>query len=627
MLRANLGFTTLLAAALGSCATSADPACTGASCGAVAPGTLRLDTAAVELEATDAPQRVSVHALAHEVGDVTGTATWSLSDPSIGTIDHGELTVRGGLRGGSYQITARYHDSTATASLILSGSVAVVDPSAPIDAKSYFGGSAAGAAPTVVYPISNSLLPPNLLQMRLQWQRDLTQQVFRIRVRNVAYKAELYVGASLCTAEKCSYLVPDATWRQLARALAGQQATLSVAGVASKGGAVGTSTASALTFAPEDVAGGVYYFSTATRGIKRAPIGAKRAIDFVNHGDETGCAGCHAVSRDGKQVAIEFGSGATAVGSTIVSGLRGSARSFVLKPTIAWNFAWFNPTGDQLITNWQSQLIVRSASDGHVLSTVATAQYGTGATGGVMPEWSPDGKWIAFVRVHSTPAYDFEISNEGDIAIMPYNGGAFGPAVPLVLGQPNTEVHFFPTWSPDSQWLVFNSQVCGGSPCEQYNAVKTRLRMVRAVNDDGTAAVAPTPIELVEGTHNKYNSNNWPKFAPFYQNGPLRASSCTRRCTGWGFNTGSNRRSCIMFGLDLDKAKAGMDPSYQSGVAAVPGAHHRQPLGHLDHRCALPGHDRLSDRLRLHDERLYVVTVDWLRRLRASQPQLLFDSP
>jgi hypothetical protein len=561
MLRANFCIAPLLALALGSCATPADPECAGEDCVASRPAALRLSTAAVHLDATAEPQRVSLQALRQKGGEVTRAATWTLSDPSIGTIDNGVLTVRGGLPGGTYTITASHQDETATALLILSGSVTVVDPSAPTDAKTYFGGAAGGTAPTVAYPINNSLLPPNLLQMKLQWRRDLGQQVFRIRVRSVAYKAELYVGGSLCSGDQCTYAVPDATWRQIGRSLAGQQATLVVAGVASKGAAIGTSAASALTFSPEDLAGGVYYFATASRGIKRVPFGAKKAIDFVANGAETGCAGCHAVSRDGKQVAIEFGSGATNVGSTVVSGNRASVRNFALTPTIAWNFAWFNPAGDQLIANWQGQLSVRAASDGHVLSTVAAAQYGVGATGGAMPEWSPDGKWIAFVRLHGTSPYDFELIDDGDIAIMPYNGGAFGPAVALVAGQKGIENHFFPTWSPDSKWLVFNTQTCSGLNCQQYDAVNTRLRMVRAVKDDGTAAVGPTPIELLEGTHIKNKTNNWPKFAPFYQAGRFGFVIYSAQY-GVGFDPGGTSQM-YMIGLDMEKAKAGTDPSYR----------------------------------------------------------------
>ncbi|HRI54165.1 MAG TPA: hypothetical protein PLW65_28690, partial [Pseudomonadota bacterium] len=517
MVRAPLCTATLLALFAGGCNSLPDPGDPADPAGPAAP--LRITTPAVQLLATADAQQVSLRALTAQDHDVTAAAAWSLSDPSIGTIEHGALTVRGGLPGGVYQVTARLQDQTATAQLLLSGTTEFVDASAPTDAKSYFGGSSGGAAPALVYPLGGSLLPPNLLQMRLQWRRDLGQQVFRIRVRSVAYRADLYAGASLCAADKCTFPVPDATWQKVARALAGQSATITVTGVASKGAALGTATAVPLQFAPEDIAGGVYYFSPSTRGIKRAPIGAKRAVDFVVNGAETGCAGCHAVSRDGKQVAIEFGSGATSVGSTVVSGSRAAVRNFALQPAIAWNFAWFNPTGDRLIANWRGQLSVRAAADGRVLSTVAAAQYGTGYVGGAMPEWSPDGKWIAFVRLRSATTYDFELHNEGDIVIMPYNDGAFGPAVPLVAAQPSTEVHFWPTWSPDSKWLIFNSQQCDGAACIQYNAEKTRLRLVRAVKDDGTAAAASTPIELVQGTHDKSKSNNWPKFAPFYQAG------------------------------------------------------------------------------------------------------------
>lgn len=562
MVRAPLCTATLLALFAGGCNSLPDPADPGDPTDPAGPAApLRITTPAVQLLATADAQQVSLRALTAQDRDVTAAAAWSLSDPSIGTIEHGELTVRGGLPGGVYQVTARLQDQTATAQLLLSGTTEFVDASAPTDAKSYFGGSSGGSAPTLVYPLGGSLLPPNLLQMRLQWRRDLGQQVFRIRVRSVAYRADLYAGASLCAADKCTFPVPDATWQKLARALAGQSATITVTGVASKGAALGTAAAVPLQFAPEDIAGGVYYFSPSTRGIKRAPIGAKRAVDFVVNGAETGCAGCHAVSRDGKQVAIEFGSGATSVGSTVVSGSRAAVRNFALQPAIAWNFAWFNPTGDRLIANWRGQLSVRAAADGRVLSTVAAAQYGTGYVGGAMPEWSPDGKWIAFVRLRSAATYDFELHNEGDIVIMPYNDGAFGPAVPLVAAQPSTEVHFWPTWSPDSKWLIFNSQQCDGAACVQYNAQKTRLRLVRAVKDDGTAATASTPIELVQGTHDKFKSNNWPKFAPFYQAG--RYGFVIYSATyGLGFETGGTPQM-YMFGVDMEKAKAGADPSYQ----------------------------------------------------------------
>ena len=84
---------------------------------------------------------------------------------------------------------------------------------------------------------------------------------------------------------------------------------------------------------------------------------------------------------------------------------------------------------------------------------------------------------------------------------------------------------------------------------------------LRAVKDDGTAATASTPIELVQGTHDKFKSNNWPKFAPFYQAG--RYGFVIYSATyGLGFETGGTPQM-YMFGVDMEKAKAGADPSYQ----------------------------------------------------------------
>jgi hypothetical protein len=267
------------------------------------------------------------------------------------------------------------------------------------------------------------------------------------------------------------------------------------------------------------------------------------------------------VTRDGKKVAVEFGSGQTNVGSTVVDGTMPSKRNFALNRNIAWNFSWFNPTGDRLITNWSGTLKERDPNDGRVLSEITPAQIG-GSFGGAMPEWSPDGKWIAFVRNLATSTYDFELNNSGDIVMVPYNGGAYGQAVTLVKGTPNNEVHIWPSFTPDSKWLVFNSHECMGSPCNQYNARTTRVRIVRAVDDAGAPAVGSVPIDLVAGTHIKHNSNNWPKVAPFLQAGNI-VFVVYSASYGWGFTAGG-RPQLYMFGLDLGKAqKGGEDPSYQ----------------------------------------------------------------
>jgi hypothetical protein len=195
------------------------------------------------------------------------------------------------------------------------------------------------------------------------------------------------------------------------------------------------------------------------------------------------------------------------------------------------------------------------------VGTVTPAQIGS-PNGAAMPEWSPDGNWLAFVRLTAQETYDFQINNSGDIVIMPYNNGAFGQAITLVPGATNGEgdVHFWPSWSPDSKWLVFDSQSCGGS-CNSYNATQTRLRLVRAIDDDGQPTKSPKPIELLAGTHSPNNTNNWPKFAPFLQGSRYMFVVYSARYP-WGFKGGDNPQ-LFMFGIDEQAAAAGKDASFQ----------------------------------------------------------------
>ncbi len=525
-------------------------------------GTLTVTPGNSSVTINGIPQTLTFRAASSKLGDVTSQATWTISDSSVGGISKGRLTIPPTLmKGGSYKVYASLRGSTGSAPLLIKlVAPDEIDASAPADAKDYFTGGDGGPTPSLVYPFDQTLMAANVLQLAIQWRAGAGQSVFRVTVSGSTYERSFYVGSSLCPSGQCTYRIDDKLWSAVGHSAQDQSITMVVSGSSGRGVPIGNSSPTKIGFAPEDIKGGLYYFSPTIKGIKRVPIGASKPVDFITNGDETGCAGCHAVSRDGKKVAVEFGFGQTPIGSSVVDGIMPRKRAFSLTPSIAWNFAWFNASGDKFIANWSGTLKVRDSSTGAVLETVQPAQIG-GLGLGAMPEWSPDNKWLAFVRYTRPSTYDFELVDSGDIVVMPYNGGAFGPAITVVPAKVGSEVHFWPSWSPDSKWLVFNSQTCGGS-CQQYNATQTRLRLVRAIDDVGQPVANGAPIELAAGTHQANSSNNWPKFAPFLQNNRYAFVVYSARYR-YGFSGGSQPQ-LFMFGLDLDKARAGgQDPSFQ----------------------------------------------------------------
>jgi Tol biopolymer transport system component len=305
--------------------------------------------------------------------------------------------------------------------------------------------------------------------------------------------------------------------------------------------------------------------------------------------------GCHSVSHDGKKVAATFWGGDGTGG--IIDGSNGM--NFVLQPEppsppprIRWNFSSFSPDGTLLLTNWKGVLEIRDGSTGQRMMNVPPDMLGGLA---VMPEWSPDGQSIVFVQVppegelgyQLSPsqllAGDWIVGNAGSIAVLPYNGGAFGQAKVLVPSKAMQEYNVYPSWSPDSQFIVFatvtypgssitapqnlcpaSCQAAGGSAptgyVYSYDQDTARLRLV--------SATGGAPIELQNATHAMGRTATWPKFSPFLQTSSTGSTLVFFTFSAkfdYGFVVqGGFTPQLWMAGIDLAKAKVEnpSDPSY-----------------------------------------------------------------
>jgi hypothetical protein len=406
-----------------------------------------------------------------------------------------------------------------------------VDPGLPVNVATAFVTTAAvggPAAPRIVYPLAGSLHPTNITDMNVQWtnpQRLAGRSTeFRLRFQNERGTYDVFAP---CTAAECTYAMPEAVWKDIARSNADQDVALTVTGAA--GGATFASSAISVRFSAGRVEGGLYYWSTSLKGTYRLTLGQKKAVPFIAPG-KGGCFGCHAVSRSGKRIAwtdmSKLETTNTVLGpiqsltqrlATAVTETPEARADGKDSPSATMSL---NPDGSRVLVADGANLVLRDAATAAVIITVDPAFLGSRrGVGGFFPEWSPDGKSIALtlgegVPVPGTLTAGFNVV-DAEIAVMPYNDGQFGPArvvVPL-----DREMHFYPTWSPDGRWLVFCSApstgitTLSGSTANTYDNRQARLRLV--------AATGGRVYELGRATGGPGTTASWPKFTPFSQLG------------------------------------------------------------------------------------------------------------
>ena len=331
-------------------------------------GVLTITPNPIDLVVGANDQAVRLTIRSSSLGDVSRTAALSLSDPSLGFGKDGVLTVRGGLkRGGEASLSASYGIQSGTAVVRVKAIAPdLVDPSAPPGAAGHFT-AGGGTAPSLVYPMAQTLYPRNIAQLNFQWTTPSGAKAYRLRFTAPTFEQNVYLGPSACpSATTCQYQLKDDDFVNILRSVAGSAVSITVAQSAGPGQPYGETAPLQLSVSPEDVRGGLYYWSTSIQGIYRVPIGASKAQVFVNSAAR-GCAGCHSVSRDGKKVALQFGGPG---GGAIIDGA--DANKVYVAPSAkgSWNLQTFNPSGDLLLVNWRQRGRVIRADTGAAVAAV-----------------------------------------------------------------------------------------------------------------------------------------------------------------------------------------------------------------------------------------------------------------
>jgi hypothetical protein len=441
--------------------------------------------------------------------EVTNEAIFTI-ESSFGQFAGRTLTIHGA---GKSTVSALYTDKTGTAQVIarVKTSRVVDDPGnpnddVPPDAPDKFGTATEtpARAPTIVYPADGITMPRNIGDFETHWT-DPVNNVFEVSLQSEFADIRVYVAGNNGVAGAG----PRPSWfgftpQEWAHAAASENTVkYQVRGINSTlPDMVGSSPVRLVRVTNENMEGGVYYWAAAGAeyGIFRHDVSkpGQAAEPFMTQVTTGKCVACHALSRDGKTMAITYDGGNGR--ATIVDVASKAAQPVPATPaedTTRWNFATLYPDGTRMITVFEGVISVRATADQSVLATMPGGGFAT------HPDLSAD--MLKLVYVRGAPGADWSFTT-GAIYTRTFDPVtlAFGNETPLVTAGGH---NFYPSWSPDGQWVLFNRAPAG----DAYNNVNSSLWVVKA--DGSSPPVQLTAFNAVAGGL----TNSWGRWAPFQQ--------------------------------------------------------------------------------------------------------------
>ncbi len=437
------------------------------------------------------------------------------------------------------------------------GTTVEIGPGADATSPGKFGGAGTGAGPSLVYPPSGVILPPNTNTIEFHFIPAPGQTLFRFSFQASTTNLVVYTGCTPVGAG-CVY-TPDATfWSSLvAYARGTQPVTYTLSGVdGASPGAVGTSVAATIAFGQQDMSGGIYYWDT-TGEIDRYdygfPLAAPQQYLTPATAGALFCVGCHVLSRQGDKIAAGqfIPSPANYTVYDVVSKAPLEVGSTVLGGSA--NFMSFSPDGEYLLTSDGVSINWLDLQNDTTLPAPIVAS-------GTMPDWAPDGLHMVYAQP-SSPAF-FAVPGVSSASIMSlhYNGTGWDTPATVVpfAGQNN----YYPAISPSGQWVVFNR-----SPSNAESFSNAAPDPDAGTVPDGELWAAPigggAAVRLDAASDP--GALSWPKWAPvlhdYYGGKIMWLTFSSARAYGLRLAAGEQTQ-LWMVAFDPAKAALGQDPSY-----------------------------------------------------------------
>jgi hypothetical protein len=513
--------------------------------------------------------------------DVTSLVQLSLADASLGTFaDAGAFTTATD-HGGATQVIAQGGTLQASTDVTIVFQQTWTDPNSPGTPTTGFGGPADPTrAPTLLYPNDGVLVPPNLGRLEFHFMPGTNNTAFALTLQNSVTDITVYLACTMPLNSGCIYQPDPQLWSWLAETnRGGEPVTWSLQGTDATGTGVGTSSMLTLSFANDDINGGIYYWTTTSESIMRWDFASTTQTTpevYASTTLENACIGCHALSRDGTKLVAEVNGQNDGRTALVDVATKAVMNSFGNTPKSI--FESWNPDGTQYAAVYADSgatnfnLMVMSGTDSTLANTIDVGGTSTHPTD--HPDWSSDGSRIAFVT--QGIAGTCQRFHNGSIYQVPAGGGT--PQL-LVQAASNLENDYYPAYAPDNHLVIFDRSQCTsgnqtGEECDADSDPTATLMAVDSINGGAAYALTNANMPGIADGATTALTSSFPKWNPFVfqstkSGGHLAwiTFASTRKYglrsppTGTEPDENASGTLLWMAAIDLD-APAGSDPSF-----------------------------------------------------------------
>ncbi len=514
---------------------------------AISPAKVSLVTTAEQAST----QQFTVNAIfqngAEESFDLVG---WSLSNTAVGGVDEDGLFTTSTSTGGETWLTAESSGLQAYAEITVIYDEEAIDEGLPDDVSDAFDGDATDASTQLVwiYPENGVALPRNLPEFAFMWNDATGSDLFKLTFSSSTTNVSVYTQDRV-------YTVPEDLWSVITATNAGSDVTVTLEAVSATVSDGGISDVSAhvkgsdISFRVNrfDAQGAVYYWSVARNGIMRSDVDEADPVDWFGPRNDTteNCVGCHVISPDGTRVSYGWQVSLADYFQMGIGDIGEDATPSVALPMdesrAKGSFSTWAPDSERVIFAYNGTLTIYDAETGTKLGEVESDDKLT------HPSWSPDGKHLAAVRPAIMYASDSAFMG-GEIVVFDADeDGNFTTPPWTLVSQATGYNQYYPSYSPDGEWLVFNRST--GSSYFNEDAA------VWLVDADGG-----TPIELVNANKGANLTNSWPRWGPIPDDDVLWLAFASTRDYGSLSTDGTAHVWACAINTKL--AEQGEDPSF-----------------------------------------------------------------